>query len=354
MARKLHLVHGPTPVQTHPALNRILECEVWLKRDDMTAGAEAGNKIRKLEYLLGDALSQGADTVITCGGTQSNHARATALLCRQVGLRCTLVLRSESEADQSLIGNLFLSHLAGASIRFVSPEEYAQRGTLLHVVADELRQSGAKPYVIPEGGSNGLGALGYVDAIEEVWKQAQLGLLPSTLDSVAFACGSGGTAAGVALGIARFGLAKCADAFAVCDDKSYFEQKISSIIAEATRRRPELGSPGRLNIYDAYKGPRYGVMDEEQLEFLRQVTLDTGFVFDPVYGGKALFGLSRLEDKPNRVLFIHTGGLPGLLSQSAIVTPSRTIASVQGRGADETPVESPPATNFGGGGTASS
>jgi D-cysteine desulfhydrase len=321
MAKKLHLVHGPTPIQTHPALNRLLECEVWLKRDDMTAGAEAGNKIRKLEYLLGDALNQGADTVITCGGTQSNHARATALLCRQVGLRCALVLRSESDDDRALVGNLLLSHLTGAAIRFVTAAEYSQRVTLLQTIAEELRQGGAKPYVIPEGGSNGLGALGYVDAMEEVRKQIQLGLLPETLDSVAFACGSGGTAAGVALGLAQFGVAKRADAFAVCDDKSYFEQKVADIVGEATRRRPELGSPARLNIHDAFKGPRYGVMDAEQLEFVRLVAQETGLLFDPVYTGKALFGLSKLEDRPNRVLFIHTGGLPGLLAQASVLAP---------------------------------
>lgn len=327
MAKKLHLVHGPTPIHTNTALSRILECEVWLKRDDMTAGAEAGNKIRKLEYLLGDAITRDADTVITCGGTQSNHARATALLSRQLGLECTLVLRSESEADQALVGNLLLGHLAGAKIRFVTAAEYAQRETLLHGIAEELRASGAKPYVIPEGGSNGLGALGYVDAIEEITKQQKLGLLPTSLDSVAFACGSGGTAAGVALGLSHYGLAKRADAFAVCDDKSYFEQKVAGIVAEATRRRPELGTPARLNIHDSFKGPAYGVMGEEQLDFLRRVALETGLVFDPVYTGKALFGLANLDDKPNRVLFIHTGGLPGLLAKAAIFTPANVEAA---------------------------
>src|SRR5690606_34380713 len=186
----------------------------------------------------------------------------------------------------------------------------------------ELRQGGARPYVIPEGGSNGLGALGYVDAMAAVCKQSQLGLLPHSLDSVAFACGSGGTAAGVALGIPRFGVAKRADAFAVCDDKGYFEQKVADIVAEATRRRPELGSPARLNIHDAYKGPAYGVMDEEQLQFLRLVARETGLLFDPVYNGKALFGLSKLEDKPDRVLFLHTGGLPGLLARGSALLPT--------------------------------
>ncbi len=321
MPRKLSLIHGPTPVQSFPELNQLLECEVWLKRDDMTGGAEAGNKLRKLEYLLGDASSQAADCVITCGATQSNHARATALLARRLGLACHLVLRSSGEEDRHSIGNLLLCRMSGAEITFVSDTEYADRATRMQELAAKLREEGARPYVIPEGGSNGLGALGYVDAMEETRAQIDLGLLPRDLDSVAFACGSGGTAAGVALGIARFGVAKRADAFAVCDDKSHFENQIAGIISEATRRRPELGSPARLDIHDA-RGPGYGVMDEEQLAFLHTVAQRVGLILDPVYTGKALFGLSRLEDKPNRVLFLHTGGLPGLMAQADVLFPT--------------------------------
>ncbi len=242
-------------------------------------------------------------------------------MARQLGLSCVLVLRSESKDDQLLTGNLLLSHLSGAEIRFISRAEYANRTTLLQAIAEELRAKGEKPYVIPEGGSNGLGALGYVDCIEETTKQAELGLLPRTVDTVVVACGSGGTAAGVALGIARFGLAKRADAFAVCDDKAYFETQIAKIVGEATRRRPDLGSPACLNIHDAFKGPKYGEMDASQLAFLKEVAAATGFVFDPVYNGKALYGFAHLEDKPNTALFIHTGGLPGLLAQSAIFSP---------------------------------
>lgn len=322
MITRLNLVHGPTPVVTSAALNRLVGAEIYLKRDDMTAGAEAGNKIRKLEYLLAEALALRSNVVITCGGTQSNHARATALVARQLGLRCVLVLRSESPEDQALTGNLLLSHLSGAELRFISRAEYANRATLLPVIAEELRAQGETPYVIPEGGSNGLGALGYVDCIEETVKQAALGLLPSSVDSVVMACGSGGTAAGVALGIARFGFAKRADAFAVCDDKAYFETQIAKIVAEATHRRPDLGSPARLDIHDAYKGPRYGEMDADQLSFLREVAATTGFVFDPVYSGKALYGFAHLDDKPNTALFIHTGGLPGLLAQSSVFAPT--------------------------------
>lgn len=322
MIKRLNLVHGPTPVVTSRALNRLVGCELYLKRDDQTGGAEAGNKIRKLEYLLSEAVALGSNVVITCGGVQSNHARATALVARQLGMRAVLVLRSESKNDQVLTGNLLLSHLSGAEIRFISRAEYANRTTLLQTIAEELRANGETPYVIPEGGSNGLGALGYVDCIEEVVKQAELGLLPRTVDTVVMACGSGGTAAGVALGIARFGFAKRADAFAVCDDKGYFETQIAKIVGEATLRRPDLGSPATLTIHDAFKGPKYGEMDALQLAFLREVAATTGFVFDPVYTGKALYGFAQLEEKPNTALFIHTGGLPGLLAQAAIFAPA--------------------------------
>jgi D-cysteine desulfhydrase len=321
MIQRLNLVHGPTPVVTSKALNQLVGCELYIKRDDMTAGAEAGNKIRKLEYLLGEAVALSANVIITCGASQSNHARATALVARQLGLRCVLVLRSEAPEDQALTGNLLLSHLSGAEIRFISSAEYAHRATLLQSIADELRGNGERPYVIPEGGSNGLGALGYVDCIEETVRQAELGLLPRTVDTVVVPCGSGGTAAGVALGIARFGFARRADAFAVCDDKAYFETQIAKIVGEATRRRPDLGSPACLNVHDAYKGPKYGEMDPTQLAFLKEVAARTGLIFDPVYSGKALYGFAQIDDKPNTALFIHTGGLPGLLAQTALFAP---------------------------------
>lgn len=335
MIQRLNLVHGPTPVVTSNALNELVGCELYLKRDDMTAGAEAGNKIRKLEYLLAEALALSASVILTCGGTQSNHARATALVARQLGLRCVLFLRSESKEDQALTGNLLLSHLSGAEIRYISRADYANRATLLQAAAEELRTKGEKAYVIPEGGSNGLGALGYVDCIEETTKQAELGLLPRTVDTVVVACGSGGTAAGVALGISRFGFAKRADAFAVCDDKAYFETQIAKIVGEATRRRPDLGSPACLNIHDAFKGPRYGEMDSAQIAFLKEVAATTGYIFDPVYNGKALYGFAQLEDKPNTALFIHTGGLPGLLAQSAVFAPPQEEPAMQAPPGDE-------------------
>lgn len=319
MPEKVCLAHLPTPLWRNDALDALVGAEVWVKRDDATAGAEAGNKIRKLEYLLRDAIETGADTMITCGAVQSNHARATALLAAHLGLGSVLLLRAaDPAAPQALVGNLLLDRLAGADVRFISADDYARRDALMRETVSELAQGGRRGYVIPEGGSNGLGALGYVDAMREVREQLDLGLGGdrAPFDAVVHACGSGGTAAGVALGAARFNVAPRVCAVAVCDDRATFEPRIKSIIADARRLLPELGAPAELVVEDAFKGPAYGVPSDAQRRFIVNVARRTGLVLDPVYSAKALFGLARFDPKPRRVLFIHTGGLPGLLAQA--------------------------------------
>lgn len=362
---RLSLVHGPTPIERRTALDEIVGATVWIKRDDATAGAEAGNKVRKLEFLLADALSRKAEVVITCGGLQSNHARATALTCARLGLRSILYLRvsDPARASESVDcgGNVLLDRLAGAEICFISPAEYRERGPIMEAARSELAAAGASAYVIPEGGSNGLGSLGYVEAMREVKAQLDLGLCEGagSFDVVAHACGSGGTAAGVALGAARFGVARETWAFAVCDDHAYFAKAVGRIAAEArghdsvlpplelldpaSASRP-FGPDGsaRLFIDDRAKGPAYGVMDEDQKGFLVEVARKTGLVLDPVYTGKAMWGLARAVERGDiargaRVLFIHTGGLPGLLAQgeelrSALERSSRGKDSPRGRG----------------------
>lgn len=319
MPSKLWLAHLPTPLFQHDALDELVGTRVWVKRDDMTGGAEAGNKIRKLEYLLAAAKAEGAEAVITCGAVQSNHARATALLGARLGLRTLLLLRAaQPEEPQPLVGNLLLDRLAGAEIRFISPAEYRNRAVLLQDVKAELAGRGEHAYVIPEGGSNGLGAFGYIDAMREVRAQLDLGLGggPAPYDAVVHACGSGGTAAGIVLGSARYSVAPLVCAMAVCDDSGYFEALVDRIVSEARELDPSLVQASSLAVYDAWKGPSYGVATDEQCEFIGRVARSTGLVLDPVYTGKALFGLARLEPKPRRVLFIHTGGLPGLLAES--------------------------------------
>lgn len=315
---KLALAHLPTPLFRSDALDALVGTRVWVKRDDMTGGAEAGNKIRKLEYLLAAALEQGADTVITCGGFQSNHARATALLARRLGLRPVLLLRTlASPPPAASVGNALLDMLAGAEIRAISPEQYRNRDALMAEVARELTERGARPYVIPEGGSSGLGSLGYVDAMREVKEQLarhEQGA-PARFDAVVHACGSGGTAAGVALGAALHDVAGSVLAMAVCDDAGYFERTVGRLIAEARPLLDKAPAEPPLRIIDAYKGPAYAVATREQLRFIGEVARASGLVLDPVYTGKALFGLARLPDKPKAALFIHTGGLPGVLAQ---------------------------------------
>ncbi len=317
---RLHLAHLPTPLTHHPELDRIVGAEVWVKRDDMTSGAAAGNKIRKLEWLLADAQREGATTILTCGGEQSNHTRATALLAAELGLRSLLFLRtSDPTAPPPTTGNLLLERMAGAEVRFITPAQYADRDRVMQAAADALSAAGQRPYVIPEGGSNGRGAMGYALAMREVREQLAHGLAGglTRFDAVVHACGSGGTAAGVALGARAHDVAGEVIAMAVGGDRPTFEAIIDRVIDEARALAPDLGAPAPWRVCEDARGPEYGVASEEQRQFILLVARRTGLVLDPVYTGKALFGLARLDPKPRRVLFLHTGGLPGLLAQAA-------------------------------------
>jgi D-cysteine desulfhydrase len=328
MTNKLSLANLPTPLWRHDRLDALVGTEVWVKREDLTASGAAGNKLRKLEYLAGEALAQGASTLVTCGGHQSNHARATAIVAAELGLRSVLLLRTVDPRQQPpAVGNLFLDYLVGSEVRFITPAQYRERTPLLAEVARELSQKGERPYVIPEGGSNGLGSLGYVDAMAEVRSQLDAGLAGglASFDAVVHACGSGGTAAGTTLGARKYGIAAVTHSIAVCDDRAYFDAVVARIISEMVELDRSLDARARPVVHDAWKGPAYGLVSPEQLAFIVEVAQKTGLLLDPVYSGKALFGLSRLEEKPKRALFLHTGGLPGLLAQAetfAAVTAS--------------------------------
>jgi D-cysteine desulfhydrase len=221
------------------------------------------------------------------------------------------------------VGNLMLDYLVGAEVRFITPAQYRERDALMTDVARELAAHGERPYVIPEGGSNGLGSLGYVDAIAEVRAQLDAGLGggPRPFDAVVHACGSGGTAAGTALGARAHGVAPITHAVAVCDDRAYFDAVIARIVGELVALEPTLDRSARPMVHDAWKGPAYGLASAEQTAFIVEVARTTGLLLDPVYTGKALFGLTRLDPKPKRVLFLHTGGIPGLLAQSEAFAP---------------------------------
>jgi len=344
---RLHLVHGPTPIERVSALDTDLGIELWVKRDDATSGAESGNKLRKLEWLLADARRRGSRVIVTCGALQSNHVRATALACARLGFECIALVRvaDPHEAEQGRIaleGNALISKLAGCTFRFLSADQYRDRSSHLAEVRAECERHGKPATIIGEGGSSGLGALGYVEAMREVRTQMDLGVgaVPdSRFDIVAVACGSGGTAAGVALGVAHTHVAQTVWALCVCNDASYFRDAVDRMRSEAAAFAPRLRAPESLEmpcvvsgsgytreacqvvIDDNAKGPGYERISEEQANFIVQVARKTGLVLDPVYTGKALFGLAKAVDRGeiargSRVLFIHTGGLPGLLAHA--------------------------------------
>lgn len=320
----LALAHRPTPLTPLSRLGDELGITLWVKRDDATGGPEAGNKIRKLERLVGDALAQGADTLVTCGGLQSNHARATAIVAARLGLGAVLVLRDPRRTERGTLGpddpegfagNVLLDRLVGAEIRLITAADYARRDAIMAEVAAELRAAGRRPYVIPEGGSNGLGALGYVDAMAEIREQlAAIGEAP--FDFLVHACGSGGTAAGCALGAQ--GVAGEVVAMAVCDDAPTFTARIDQILGEAQALEPH-HAPVPFRVDDDAKGPRYAESTGEQRALMVEVARKTGLLLDPVYTGKAFLGLARAVRAGTlggRILFLHTGGLPGLFAQA--------------------------------------
>lgn len=330
---RIALAHLPTPLIEVPALSRRLGVDLWIKRDDASSGAEAGNKIRKLELLLARAVREGADVVLTCGGIQSNHARATALCAARLGLRCVLFLRvADLTARLPDGGNVLLDRLAGAEIHPITHAQYRERDQLMADAAATLRRLGQRPYVIPEGGSDGLGALGYALAMREVRDQLAVGLGGARpYDVVVHACGSGGTAAGCVLAAKVMGVAPRVRTMAVCDDAAYFERRVGAIMAESREWLVRQGAPADAvaaseadwTVDDHARGPAYGVATDEQRRFLVEVSRLSGLVLDPVYTGKAFHGLSRAISRGDvtpgsRVLFIHTGGLPGVLANPEV------------------------------------
>jgi D-cysteine desulfhydrase len=314
----------PTPVQPARKLSQKLGVELLVKRDDLTGSSLSGNKIRKLEFLFAEAAAQGADTVITCGGEQSNHCRATAIAAAELGLRSYLLLRTENPKEPPAPeANILLDRLVGAEIRWVTREEYKRRVQLFTEVQGQLLAQRRKAYVIPEGGSNAVGAWGYVGCVEELAKE--LGDEPLTL---VYAAGSGGTGAGLILGIKLLGLPWRAVGVNVCDDKGYFVEAIGDIVEAAIKKwlLPITFERSEIEIVDGYVGAGYAKSRPEELQTIRDVARAEGLILDPVYTGKAFHGMAKeLERDKNafgpRVCFIHTGGIYGLFPKSKELEP---------------------------------
>ena len=318
---RIPIANLPTPLERLERLSAQLGVELWVKRDDLTGAELSGNKVRKLEFLFADARAQGADHVITCGGAQSNHCRATALAAARLGFRSTLLLRVPDPSQPPPIeANILLDKLCGAEIRWVSREDYARRAELFPIVAEELRKAGRKPYVIPEGGSNPIGAWGYIRAMEELRSQ-----LPPGPVTIVYAAGSGGTGAGIILGIRLAGMRDArAVGVNVCDDRDYFVREIGQIIEGAIKKwHLEVAVPRKdIEILDGYVGRGYAISRPEELSLIRDVARTEGLVLDPVYTGKAFFGMrEHVKSLGPRIVFMHTGGIYGLFPKAAELAP---------------------------------
>jgi D-cysteine desulfhydrase len=323
---QINLARLPTPVQPMRRFGEKLAVDLYVKRDDLTGAALSGNKIRKLEFVLADALAQNADTVITCGGAQSNHCRATAIAAAMLGLNCRLLLRTPDPSNPPPAeGNILLDRMAGADIVWITPQEYQVRDEFFEREAASLKASGRKPYMIPEGASSALGAWGYIRATEELVND--IANLPGGANqacTIINAAGSGGTSAGLILGAKIFDLNARIVSVNVCDDREYFVNAIGNICEKAIADygiEIDFSRDRDIEIVDGYVGRGYALSRPEELELLNEVARAEGIFFDPVYTGKAFYGMvQELKSNPRcfgeRILFIHTGGIFGLFPKA--------------------------------------
>ncbi|WP_404416577.1 D-cysteine desulfhydrase [Brevundimonas vesicularis] len=314
---RIRLAHLPTPLEPLPRLSEELGLDLWIKRDDCTGLAGGGNKTRKLEFLLGAALEADADTLVTQGAVQSNHVRQTAAAAAAHGLACEIILeeRTGSRAtDYVGNGNVLLDRLFGANLRTVpgGTDMVAE----LEKTAAEVRARGGKPYVIPGGGSNPVGALGYVDCAREIVVQADE--MDLEVHRIVTATGSAGTHAGLVAGLAVMGADIPVLGVGVRAPKDKQEANVFKLAEETAAL---LGQPGRVTreqvVADCdYVGEGYGLIDQGVIDALTLAARLDGIVLDPVYSGKAMKGLIALaragQFKGETVVFLHTGGAQGL------------------------------------------
>ena len=318
--------HTPPPLEPLAALSRHLGGPTLLvKRDDCTGLALGGNKNRKLEFLIAEALAAGADTLVTAGGVQSNHCRQTAAAAARHGLKCELVLSrnvASNHPEYERTGNILLDRIFDAGTNFVSRD--IDWTTELERVAETVRARGGKPFVIPIGGSTPTGALGYVACAEELLQQAAA--QGRVIDAVVHCSGSGGTQAGLLVGLRGSGIPvigiSCAEPSA----------KIEAMVHDLANRTLARGSPpatisrGEVEVVDDYVGAGYGVPTPGMIEAVELCARLEGLLIDPVYTGKAMAGLIGLvrggRFKPtDTVVFIHTGGVPALFRYQDILVP---------------------------------
>jgi D-cysteine desulfhydrase family pyridoxal phosphate-dependent enzyme len=313
------LAKFPTPLERAHRLSEKLGVEVLLKREDLTGLGTGGNKVRKLEFLIADAITAGADTVITSGPIQSNHTRLTAAAANRAGLDCALVLYgSVPDANQ---GNLLLDRILGAEIFFTAREDREGVDDLVLKVCEDLERNGRAPYLIQPGGAMPIGCLPYVFCIEEILQQAQL--MRQEPDYLFCAAGACGTLAGLFLGSEAFNASFLVCGVSVSNPEAECRRRVAGLSAD-TRELIEFDGetdPRRLTVYDEFVDPGYGICTEEVCEAIRAVATLEGIILDPVYTGKTMMAFMKLvRDKRipqgSTVLFLHSGGVPSLFAHA--------------------------------------
>ncbi|OGC43272.1 hypothetical protein A2Y85_03260 [candidate division WOR-3 bacterium RBG_13_43_14] len=282
------------------------DCQIFVKRDDLNGLLISGNKARKMEYLIADARSKKCDTLITCGGVQSNHCRTVAAFARHFNLNCHLFLRGKRSKVST--GNLLINELLGAKINYITAYQYQNAESIMNEYAQRITRLGLRPYVIPEGGSNEIGCLGYIAGFKEMARFIK----EKRINAVYCAVGSGGTYAGLLLGKLITGSNIDIVGVIVCDTIDYFQKRINSIIEQARRRFNFKPKPGAddIKLVDGYIGPGYAIPYAAEMKTI-QTVLKYDLILDPVYTGKAFHGMINhlKRTKYKRVIFLHTGGL---------------------------------------------
>lgn len=301
--------------------------QLYVKRDDCTGLATGGNKTRKLDFLMGDALARGADSIITQGAVQSNHVRQTSAAAAKLGLKCHILLERRVPGvptDYETTGNVFLDRLYGAEIEFRPAG--ADMNAACDVVADQLRHDGAKTYVIPGGGSNPIGALGYASCALEILTQANdMGL---RVDHIVHATGSAGTQAGLVAGLEGCNTGIGVQGISVRNPKVKQEETVYRLASETADYLGIRGGIARERVIadDGYVGPGYGQATPEMVEAVKLMALNEGILLDPVYSGKGMAGLIGLIRRgifteQDNVVFLHTGGAAALFAYQDLFQP---------------------------------
>ncbi len=306
---RITLIPHITPLHYLPGISRYLGVDVYIKRDDLTGFSIGGNKIRKLEYILSDAISRGADTIITMGAIHSNHALTTAMAARHLGMDVILILREGR--DSRIAGNRLIEELLDIPVEIYRVGSTEELVSISEEIARNLEREGKRPYVIPPGGASVLGAMGYLRASSEIHEQIRnMGI---HIDSVVVAVGSGGTYAGLLMGSGKLNPDVRVIGIDVGGFKKHLMRDVEGLIEE-TSAFLGVDFERDLSIYD-YGFGAYGRITREVVETITLVASRDGILLDPIYTAKAFYGLMDLARKGKlgrSILFVHTGGIPAL------------------------------------------